>query len=545
MQAKIKLVSVPEMVAVEKAADASGHTYAAMMANAGQGLAEVIQDRFGFLADSGVLGLVGSGNNGGDTLVALAHLLADGWPAAAYIVRPRDADDPLIEQVRSAGGKIISASDDKRGRQLTKLLKSHGLMMDGVLGTGIKLPLRGEVAKILGKVRDFVLENSDAPVVVAVDCPSGVDCNSGESAPEAIPADLTVTMAAVKQGLVSFPAFELVGDLEVVGIGLDEKMPAWRKLNRYVVSQTDVANMLPPRPLDAHKGTFGTALIVAGSLNYTGAAYLSGRAAYLSGAGLVTLAVPAPLHSALAGSIPEATWLLLPHEMGVVNKLAADVVVENLGRATALLVGPGFGMEETSQAFIESLILGQHSSGDKRALGFVHTAEDELQEKNEDQLPPIVFDADGLKLLAKLPDWDQRLPSPAVLTPHPGEMSVLTGLTTAEIQANRLQTVERFAHQWGHVVVLKGAHTLIADPDGRTALIPVATPALARAGTGDVLAGLIVGLRAQGLPAFEAAVAGAWIHAQAGLTAETFLGNSACVVAGDVLESVVDVMANF
>jgi hydroxyethylthiazole kinase-like uncharacterized protein yjeF len=544
MVARIKLVSVAEMVAVEKAADASGHTYDAMMENAGRGLAEVILDRFGFLDESGILGLVGSGNNGGDTLVALTHLLSEGWPAAAYIVRPRDENDPLVEGVLRAGGKVISAAEDKRGRQLTKLLHEYGLLLDGVLGTGIKLPLRGEVAKILQKVRDFVLENAEAPLVVAVDCPSGVDCDTGAAAPEAIKADLTVTMAAVKQGLVSFPAFELVGDLEVVGIGLDEKMPAWQKLNRFVASHEDVAAMLPPRPLNAHKGTFGTALIVAGSLNYTGAAYLSGRAAYLSGAGLVTLAVPAPLHTALAGSFPEATWLLLPHDMGVINKMAAEVVTENLGRATALLVGPGFGMEETSQGFIESLILDQHSSTEKRSLGFVHSPEDEPEEKNESELPPLVVDADGLKLLANLPEWEERLPALAVLTPHPGEMSVLTGLDVAEIQNKRLETVERFARQWGHVVVLKGAHTLIASPDGRTALVPVATPALARAGTGDVLAGLIVGLRAQGLPAFEAAVAGAWIHAHAGLAAEALLGNSACVVAGDVLEVVVDVMAD-
>jgi NAD(P)H-hydrate epimerase len=201
-------------------------------------------------------------------------------------------------------------------------------------------------------------------------------------------------------------------------------------------------------------------------------------------------------------------------------------------------------MEETSQGFIESLILDQHSSTEKRSLGFVHSTEDEPEEKNESELPPLVVDADGLKLLANLPEWEERLPALAVLTPHPGEMSVLTGLDVAEIQNKRLETVEHFARQWGHVVVLKGAHTLIASPDGRTALIPVATPALARAGTGDVLAGLIVGLRAQGLPAFEAAVAGAWIHAHAGLAAEALLGNSACVVAGDVLEVVVDVMAD-
>jgi NAD(P)H-hydrate epimerase len=160
-------------------------------------------------------------------------------------------------------------------------------------------------------------------------------------------------------------------------------------------------------------------------------------------------------------------------------------------------------------------------------------------------LPPLVFDADGLKLLAKLPNWPKLLPAPAILTPHPGEMSVLTGLSAEEIQKDRLEIAKKFAAQWGHVVVLKGAFTVIAAPDGRTTTIPVATPALARAGTGDVLAGLIVGLRAQGMEAYEAAVAGAWIHAQAGLTAAEVQGSSAAVLAGDVLDAIADVMSAF
>jgi NAD(P)H-hydrate epimerase len=158
-------------------------------------------------------------------------------------------------------------------------------------------------------------------------------------------------------------------------------------------------------------------------------------------------------------------------------------------------------------------------------------------------LSPLVFDADGLKLLAKLPDWPKLLPAPAILTPHPGEMSILTGLTTDEIQKDRLTVARRFAQEWGHVVVLKGAFTVIAAPDGRTTTVPVATPALARAGTGDVLAGLITGLRAQGVDAYDAARAGAWIHAQAGLTAAGFQGSTAAVMAGDVLDAIPDMIA--
>ncbi len=171
------------------------------------------------------------------------------------------------------------------------------------------------------------------------------------------------------------------------------------------------------------------------------------------------------------------------------------------------------------------------------------TTRDFLAKLLETKLPPLVVDADGLKLLAQIPDWHKKLPSLTVLTPHPGEMSMLTGLSKDEIQSDREAIAGKFAKQWGHIVVLKGAFTVIAAPDGRIAVNPFASAALARAGTGDVLAGLIVGLRAQGVEAFEAAVAGAWIHARAGLTALLEVGSAASVLAGDVLDCVNDVMA--
>jgi NAD(P)H-hydrate epimerase len=327
-------------------------------------------------------------------------------------------------------------------------------------------------------------------------------------------------MAAVKQGLLKFPAFNLVGDLRMVGIGLPEGLSAYDSIRREVIDAEWVRSVLPQRPLDGHKGTFGTVLVVGGSLNYSGAVLLAGESAFRSGAGWVTMAVPEPLHAALAGSFIEATWLLLPHEQGIIAAQAAETVVANLGKPTAILIGPGFGMQETSREFIARLLSG----GQK--------------------LPSLVVDADGLKLLAQIQNWAAQLPGPAVLTPHPGEMSILTDLPTMEIQSNRIGIAEAYAQEWGHVVVLKGAFTVIAAPDGRTAVIPVATPALARAGTGDVLAGLIAGLYAQGMDAFEAAAAAAWIHAQAGLYASDVLGSSATVLAGDVLVAVVDVLAD-
>ncbi len=537
-----KYVSVAEMVAIEREADASGWTYAKMMEWAGKGLAEVVHQIYYPSGERTVLGLIGSGNNGGDTLVALSLLAQWGWHASAYLVRPRPEDDPLVARLKQAGGRCYQAVDDPDYRVFKAQLAAHRVILDGVLGTGVRLPLKKEVAEVLALARQTLANLKDTHVV-AVDCPSGVDCDSGQAAPECIPAELTVTMAAAKRGLFQFPAYNLVGDLRFVGIGLGVEAPypaAWHAITRFVPDKDWVCQVLPPRPLDAHKGTFGTALVVAGSLNYTGAALLAGEAAYRSGAGLVTLAIPEPLHAPLAGRFPEATWILLPEDEGVISEHAARVIWENLGRATALLIGPGFGLKATTGKFISSLLKGKQVA--RPGMGLIPSAESGNQGEEAPLLPPLVIDADALKLLAQIPGWFRQIPGSAVLTPHPGEMSVLSGLSTKEIQANRLEIAERYAREWGHVVVLKGAFTVVAAPDGQTAIIPVASPALARAGSGDVLAGLIVGLRAQGVEPFPAAVAGAWIHAQAGLRAAKSLGSTASVLAGDILRGVLDVM---
>lgn len=536
----MKLVTVSQMQAIEKEADAGGLTYDQMMENAGQGLADIILSISTEDNEAEVLGLVGPGNNGGDTLVAMSTLAAQGWKARAYLVK-RKKDD-LVKRFLEAGGEVLSKENPFE--QLAQAIESADVFLDGIFGTGIKLPLKKDVAEFLSEVNDVLDGLDEPPFIIAVDCPSGVDCDTGEVADEAIPADLTVTMAAVKQGMLELPAFEYVGDLKVVDIGLPNDLSSFTDLKTEVADEQSISALLPERPLDSHKGTFGTALIAAGSVNYTGAVLLAGEAAYRVGAGLVTLAVPAPLHGALSGRFPEATWVLLPHEMGVISRDAWEVFAKNLERATALLIGPGFGTEDTTREFIEHLLKGKISPRKATSrIGFVHQESAKKEETNS-ELPPMIFDADGLKLLARISDWHKLIPAPAILTPHPGEMSELTGLSKEEIQADRQEIAGKYAKEWGHVVVLKGAFTVIASPDGRTTVIPVASPALAHAGTGDVLAGLIVGLRAQGLEAFDAAVTGAWIHAQAGLYAADDLGTTISVLAGDVLDSVSDVLSD-
>lgn len=542
----MKLVTVAEMRAIEQEADANGISYAQMMENAGHGLAAEIEI-LAYTEDEKreVLGLVGSGNNGGDTLIALAHLAADSWRTRAYLIRRKVDGDLLIERLKKEGGEIILAENDPKFDALAAFVSTADIVVDGVLGTGFQLPLKAEVAKALAAVNHAIAELAWPPHVVAVDCPSGVDSDTGAAAEDVIPASLTVSMAAIKQGLLKFPAFELAGELRVVEIGLNDEIESWKKIEHFVADDNTVEDILPLRPADSHKGTFGTVLIAAGSINYMGAPLLAGKAAYRVGAGLVQMAVPGPVQMAIAGHFPEATWIVLPQEMGVVSGSAADVLLKNFERATALLVGPGLGTEDTTKEFVENLLKGKVSA--KKAssrIGFVH-AESDKKEQKSSSIPPMVIDADGLRLLAKIDGWAKLLPADSILTPHPGEMAALTGLEKGTIQAERLVTALKYAKEWGQVIVLKGAFTVIAAPDGRATFIPVATPALARAGTGDVLAGLIVGLRAQGVAAYEAAVAGAWIHAQAGLYAAEKVGAEASVLAGDVLDAVADVLSGF
>jgi NAD(P)H-hydrate epimerase len=533
------------MRAIEQEADSSGLTYAQMMENAGYGLAQAILGMVYEDERLDVVGLVGPGNNGGDTLVALAHLAAKGWHARAYLVSRSMQTDPLIERVRSAGAEIIVSAQDPGREMLSAFIGSAAVLMDGVLGTGFKPPMKREISNVLMAVKNALLETDTPPTIVAVDCPSGINCDTGEAGEETVPANVTITMAAVKQGLIKFPAFGLVGDIKVVDIGLTNELPSWRAVKDEVADNQIVGEIFPRRSDNSHKGTFGTVLIAAGSINYTGAALLAGRSAYRTGVGLVQMAVPGPLHSALAGQLPEATWILLPHEVGVISSEAAEVLLKNLDRASAILIGPGIGLEETTKNFLENLIKRKPSGKKSSArIGFVH-ADQETSGDRTGKLPPLVVDADGLRLIRKIEGWEKLLPARSILTPHPGEMAELTGKSVAEIQADRTNTAREFSKTWGHVVVLKGAFTVVAEPDGRTMVIPVASSALAKAGTGDVLAGIIAGLLGQDVEPYSAAVAGAWIHAQAGLSAMERIGTPASVTASDVADSISDVLMKF
>ncbi len=527
------LVTVSQMITLEREANERGLGFDQMMQNAGSALAEAIQERYGHARSRNILGLIGSGNNGGDTLIALSKLIEKGWQAAAYLVKRRKKNDPLVLSIIKNEGQVISIDEDASFDGLRELIKKSDIILDGILGTGFKLPLRKEISAPLQVFSEFDI----LPEIVAVDCPSGVDCDTGKTAEETLHANLTVCVAVIKKGLLKFPAFEYVGEIAVVDIGLPKNLPELVEIQAFIVDQDMVRKMLPTRPPDAHKGTFGTCMIVGGSTNYCGAVLLSVESAYRIGAGLVRAAIPGVIYDAIAGQIPECTWIVLPHSMGVISSNASAVIQENLNRVNVMLIGPGVGQEKETQDFLEDLLQFRKVHTRKAAIGFSSQLKKVEKTKGFNQ-PNLVFDADALKLLPNIKNWYQMLKQMAVLTPHPGEMAVLTGLTVKEVQKDRESVAKIFSVKWGHVVVLKGAVTIIASPSGRTAFIPIATPALASAGTGDVLSGMITGLIAQGMQVFDAAVAGAWLHAQAGVTAAMKQGQTISITASDVIDQI-------
>ncbi len=548
----MKVVTVGEMRRIEAASDAAEHSYAAMMEQAGKAVAEAIITRRE-VQDRRVLVLVGPGNNGGDGLVAARYLAEAGARAVCYLLKPRDpAKDENFRLVQEQRLAVVLAGEDEKWRKLQQLAREAGVVVDALLGTGARLPLQGALAEMLTLVGQALAARRQPPrelltplvaisppklggmkggqggrpFVVAVDGPSGLDYDSGALDEIALSADLTVTFAHPKPGHFRFPGAGALGELVVADIGTDPALAADVSLE--VVTPGMVREWLPSRPPDAHKGTFGKALVVAGSVNYTGAAYLAGAAATRAGAGLVTLALPAAIHATIAARLAEATYLLLPHELGIITAKGADVLAERLEGYDALLLGPGLGQERETAAFVEALLGG---GGGRKYLGFVSSGGNEATPL---ALPPLVVDADGLNILAGMEDWPKRLPPGSILTPHPGEMARLVGCAIGDVQADRVAVAQSQAAAWGQIVVLKGAHTVVAAPDGRIGIEPFANPGLATAGTGDVLAGAIVALRAQGLGAFEAAAAGAYLHGLAGELARAEVG-AAGMVAGDVL----------
>jgi NAD(P)H-hydrate epimerase len=510
----VKLCTAGEMRAVEERAAREGRPPDVLMEEAGLGVAQEVWINLGAVPERKVVVLVGPGNNGGDGLVAARHLHDWGAQVAVLLLAPRGEDDANLRQLveREVSVETIDGAalrQDQGGvTRLDEALAGAEAIVDAVLGTGRARPLEGVLADVLDRVAR-ARNAAAAPIVVAVDLPTGIDCDTGAADPHALRADVTVALGCSKVGLHTLPGAQYAGRVEVIDIGLPKA--AVEALPVELLNPRWVRQRLPARPAAANKGTFGRVLVVAGSKHYAGAARLAALGALRAGAGLVTLACPTSVQPLVAPGAAEVTYLPLREEGGGIAGEAAVEVARALPAYDVLLLGPGLGQGPGQVAFARQVLCSLTEDG-----------------------PAALIDADGLNNLAKLPHWWERVAARCVLTPHPGEQARLARRSIADIQSDRLAAARGAAREWRQTVVLKGACTVVAAPDGRAGVNPYANPALASAGTGDVLAGAIAGLLAQGLSPFEAACCGAYLHAAAaeGLRAE--LGDAG-LLAGDLL----------
>jgi NAD(P)H-hydrate epimerase len=462
---------------------------AVLMENAARGAVQVINRLYPDLRSIAVFS--GKGNNGGDGLAMARYFHHQGLKPRVYLageIQALQGDAALQARLaRRLGLPITELKPPLNRKRIGREISEADLVVDALLGTGLEKEVAGIFRDLIGLMND--LPNPK----LAVDIPSGLSSDTGQPLGLCVRADATVTFGLPKIGQLLFPGSASVGRLFLVDIGLPHSFWPEGRDRVELLESAKAASFLPRRSLDGHKGSYGHLLVLAGSAGKTGAAAMTCLGALRAGAGLVTLGIPASLNPILEVKLTEAmTEPLEEGEAGILGLKALDRIRKLLEGKKALALGPGISTARETEALIHGL-LGQR-------IGL-----------------PLVIDADGLNAVAANPGVLKNLKGRAILTPHPGEMARLTGRSVPEIQSDRIRSAREFARKTGVVLVLKGARTVIADPEGPVYVNPVAHAVLASGGTGDVLTGLIAGFLSQGLPPVEAACLGVFLHGLAGV----------------------------
>ncbi len=483
----MKVISAETMRNAERLAiEKFGIPGLALMEAAGRNCAEVILSEYGREKSCRTVVIAGKGNNGGDGYVIARHLREHGWPVKVFVIARSEEIvgdaavnlallDPETVTFCAGPGDLQSHADE---------LGKTDLLIDAIFGIGLRSGVCGMYAEAVD------LLNSSGMPVVAVDIPSGVDSTTGSLLGVAVRADMTVTFAFAKTGHILYPGAECTGRLKIVDIGFPDEINATVEGCEFIDDDA-IRPVLRKRDRCAHKGDYGHCLILAGSTGKTGAASLAANSAVRSGSGLVTLAVPASLNPILEVKTTEA--MTLPLEdfgKGYFGGGLSVQVMRALAGKDAVALGPGIAWNPETAGLIRQLV-GEISV-------------------------PMVIDADGLNAVSE--DVTVLLGKKSecvILTPHPGEMSRLSGMSIAEIETDRIAAARNFAVKYGVYVVLKGARSVISSPDGRIAINGSGNPGMASGGMGDVLTGIIVSLLGQRYPAFEACRIGVFLHGYA------------------------------
>ncbi len=464
-----------------------------LMENAGLQSIVFLEEIFGSLKGKRFSVFCGKGNNGGDGFVVARHMLLKGNKVIVYLLSEKKSlkgDAKLnMEIFQSIGGSIVVLQNDAEIKEHESFIRDADIIVDALLGTGISSELKGIYKTVVEKINEW------KRFCLSLDIPTGLCSDNGAVYPLNIKADATVSYGFPKTGLMFYPAAESVGKLKGVNISFPLDLLKKSACDAFILDAEYLRELLFAPPPSAHKGTFGHAVVAGGSTGMGGAIALSALSALKVGAGLSTAVVSKELSDSMEAGMPEV--MTLPVGKGGYENGDADKLLEFAFDKSALLLGPGMGQGGNRTAFIDKIIRGSNL--------------------------PLVIDADGLNNIAENPDILLKAKTPAVITPHPGEMARLASISTEKVNSNRLGTAKDFSKKFNCVTVLKGARTVVALPSGEAYLNMTGNPNLASGGTGDVLAGMITGFIAKGFSSSEAAFAAVYIH---GLAADIYLEKS-------------------
>lgn len=481
-----------------------------LMENAARGAVRAFLDHFNPPPGSQVLILCGRGNNGGDGYVMARYLHGKGMKVSVFLMGTMNtvSGDALVNLriLKGMGTEVKEIDDDEKCAIVRDEIKKSAYIIDGLLGTGLNSDVRGRFGQVIDDI------NSSGRPVLAIDIPSGLNADTGQIMGRAVKADITVTFGYAKPGLMVYPGAGISGRIIITDIGIPCEISCSIKKRYNLIEPCDFIGKLCSEGEDVHKGTRGHVCIIAGSSGKTGAAALTAMGAMRTGAGLVTVGVPVSLNHILEQKLTEAMTAALPEtpEQSLSTDALDDILMLLKGKAV-LALGPGLSTyPDTVKLVIEIL--------KKNSL-------------------PAVLDADALSALSLVPESLEYMNKKTILTPHPGEMARLTGLTVKEIQDNRVEIARQYSEKWGCIIVLKGARTIVAEPGGMIHINITGNPALACGGSGDVLTGIISGLLARGLSPLEAAAGGVCIHGMAADSLARKSGNSG-ILAGEVADAV-------
>jgi NAD(P)H-hydrate epimerase len=482
---------------------------ATLMERAGSGVVAAMERAYGSFAGKTITILCGKGNNGGDGFV-VGRLLKKRRAKVRVLLLAKpgelagDAKTMHRRFVAAAGAKAVTSAPPPDA--LRAALAQSDLIVDALLGTGLSTPVADSYRTAIE------MANRSGLPVVAVDLPSGIHADTGAVMGTAVRAELTVTFGLPKPGLYTGAGLDHAGTVEIADIGIPHEFVEAIDSRVALISQETVRRAIPDRRTASHKGTYGHAAIIAGSVGKTGAAAMAAKAALRAGAGLVTVATPAGVNDVMEAKLLEAMTVPMPDTKArTLARAGLEELLSFVHARTAVAIGPGLTTHPETVELIQTLV----PRLDK----------------------PAVLDADALNALAGRTALLAECKTPPILTPHPGEMARLSGETTQAVNADRIGAAVRFAQAHRTMLVLKGARTVVAHPDGRAAVCPTGNPGMATAGAGDVLTGMLVGLLAQGLTPWDAACAGVYLHGLAGDLAAARIGEAG-LIAGDVIEQI-------